>query len=244
MKNYDKSKLRSALLHWISAGCFIIATALSAATYIMSLPEIRARLFKLLSYFDKLELFIAGLNRWGALGVIMLLFALKAFVPTVPLSVIFIATGMVFPVPVAALINICGFAVLCSIKFFWGKKHGGGNAHKFLSRSATIKSFMKLGGNGNKWMLVLLRFIPFIPINTVSRLYGGTEINPLEFILYSVLGFLPRLISWSVVGCNVTNPFTAAFTAPIIVLLMISGISLLILNTLLNTIKKQETERK
>ena len=55
MKNYDKSKLRSALLHWISAGCFIIATALSAATYIMSLPEIRARLFKLLSYFDILS---------------------------------------------------------------------------------------------------------------------------------------------------------------------------------------------
>lgn len=214
--------------------CFVLAFALLAATYIMTLPTVKLNLERVMTYFDSVELFIASLNKLAALCAILLLFAIKAFVPVVPLSVIFIASGMVFKNTASGFINILGFCVLCSLKFLWGRRYGGGGTHRFLASVNSIQSFMKLHGNGNKWMLVLLRFVPFVPINTVSRLYGATSITLWEFLFYSVLGYLPRLVSWGVVGCNITNPFTPSFTAPISALLVISGISLFLLNFFIN----------
>lgn len=241
MTKDNKLRLRRSFLRWLAVICFVTAFALGAATFVMTLPQVRSSLGKVLDYFDSVELFIASLDKIAALLVILLLFFLKAFVPIVPLSVIFIASGMVFGDVSSAIINILGFSLLCTVKFLWGKKYGGGGTRRFLSKVSSVEKFMKLHSTGNKWMLVLLRFIPFMPVNTVSRLYGATSIKLYEFIFYSVLGYLPRLISWGVVGCNITNPFTFSFTAPIIVLLDITGISLLLLNLF---IKNDNPERK
>jgi uncharacterized membrane protein YdjX (TVP38/TMEM64 family) len=56
----------------------------------------------------------------------------------------------------------------------------------------------------------------------------------LPFVGLSVLGFLPRVVLWSFVGSNIFDPFTPTFMAPIIVLLIISGISLLIWDAVLD----------
>lgn len=224
----------------IGISCFVIAVLLAFLTFFMTLPEVQARFQDVLDYFDRVEYFIAGLNRFWAFVAIIFLFAVKIVIPVVPLSVLFIASGMVFPVPVAAAINILGFSLLVSVKFFWGRKFGGGGAHKFLIKSDLLMDFMKLGGEGNKWMLVILRFVPNIPIGTVSRIYGATSMDWLTFVLFSVLGFLPRIVSWSVLGCNYANPFSFAFTAPIIMLLVISGVSILLLNSLISLVKKNK----
>lgn len=239
-KKQNETKFRYAVMRWVGIGCFVVAVSLAFLTFVMTLPEVQARFQDVLDYFDKVEYFIAGLNRFWAFVVIIFLFAVKIIVPVVPLSVLFIASGMVFPVPVAAAINVLGFSILVSAKFFWGRKFGGGGAHKFLIKSDWIMDFMKLGGDGNKWMLAILRFVPNIPIGTVSRIYGATSMDWLTFVLFSVLGYLPRLISWSVIGCNYANPFSFAFTAPIIMLLVISGISILLLNTLISLVKKNK----
>ena len=164
----------------------------------------------------------------------MALFAVKSVVAFIPFSVLFISSGMVFSAPVAMGVSILGFALLISVKFLWGKKFGGGNAHKLAVKSKSITRFMDLKGKGNKWMLVVLRFVPFVPVGTVSRAYGATEMKYLPFVGLSVLGFLPRVVLWSFVGSNIFDPFTPTFMAPIIVLLIISGISLLIWDAVLD----------
>ena len=83
----------------------------------------------------------------------------------------------------------------------------------------------------------MLRFVPVAPVGTVSKAYGATDMAYLPYVGLSVLGFLPRIISWSVVGCNIYDPFTPGFLAPFIVLSIISGISLLLLDTLFKLIK-------
>jgi uncharacterized membrane protein YdjX (TVP38/TMEM64 family) len=64
--------------------------------------------------------------------------------------------------------------------------------------------------------------------------------DPLLYCLFSVLGFLPRIITWSIIGVNITDPFSVKFMAPIIILLIISGISVLVLRTMLNHIDKNK----
>lgn len=240
---FQKESTRSKALRWSSFACVIAAVVLVFLTYIMNLPDTQRQYQEVQNWLTQMELYIAGFNKWIALLIVLAIFFMKAFVPFPPISILFITTGLIFPVPIAAIINIVGYSATVSVKYYWGKKHGGGNAHKLLVRSETIYKFMDLGGKGNKLMLLVLRFIPFVPLGTVSRIYGATEMEYWAYLVLSIIGFLPRLISWSVLGCNITNPFSVGFMAPIIVLLLISGVSLIILDTLLNLTKKQ-SERK
>lgn len=239
-KKRTKEEKRSLVLKIVSIACFSVALFLVLLTYVVTLPQIQSQITEIEDWFNKLEAFIGSLNKLLAFLTVISLFLVKGFIPFVPLSVLFISSGLVFPAPLAALINVLGFAILVSVKYAWGKKLGGGGAHKILVKSEVVYDFMDLGGKGNWWMLVILRFVPFIPINTVSRIYGATSMNYWRFCMFSVLGFLPRILIWSIIGVNITDPFSVSFMAPIIVLLLVSGISVLVLRTLLNHIDKNK----
>lgn len=227
-----KEQKHRRVVRWSAYGCFGVAVALIMITYGLMIPQVQKSLAHIDAWFVSIEMFIAQYESFAAFFLLIFLFAFKSFVPIIPFSVLFIASGMVFSEITAIAINILGFAVLCTIKFLWGKKKGGGGAHKLANRSRTVYKFMDFGGDGNKWMLALMRFVPFFPTNTVSRAYGGTEMELTQYLVYSMLGFLPRLVLWSVIGFNIFDPFTVKFMAPIIILLIISGISLLLVNVL------------
>ncbi len=234
MRNKDFPEIsKKAFIRKHSAKfCFALALLLIFTSYIVTFPTVQKSLEAIAAEFVSLENFIAGFNHVISFFIIMFLFLFKSFVPVIPFSVLFISSGMVFPPPVAVLINALGFALLVSTKFWWGRRFGGGKAVKVLKNYEPVSKFMDFNGTGNKWMLVLLRFIPFIPLGMVSRAYGTTEIKPLPYVCLSVLGFMPRLILWSVVGINIFDPFTPSFIIPIIVLLVISGIAILIYNSM------------
>lgn len=221
-------------LRWSAYVCFGIAVALVVVTYALTIPAIQKSLQHINAWFTTVELFIARYESLSAFFLIIGLFLIKSFIPIIPFSVLFIGSGMVFNEITSFLINVLGFCVLCSVKFAIGKKKGGGGVHKLANRSRTIYRFMDFGGKGNKWMLALMRFMPVIPVNTVSRAYGGTAMKYYKFLGYSLIGFLPRLVLWSVIGFNIFDPFTPGFVIPVSILLIISGISLLLLNVLLD----------
>ena len=57
-------------------------------------------------------------------------------------------------------------------------------------------------------------------------------------MIVSIIGYLPQMLSFSVMGRNARNPFSLGFIIPIIVLLFVSGIALLVLGGVFDVIKK------
>lgn len=231
---------RSKSLRWSAVFCFILAAVLAFVTYLMTLPEVQQSLADIDAWFGRFEQFVGSLNKPAAFALILLSFALKGFLPVIPFSVLLVASGLVFPMYIAVILNALGFLLFANFKFEWGRRFGGGGAHKLIMKSSGVSEFMAMNGGGNNWMLPLLSFIPFVPLGAVYRTYGTTQMRHRRFSLLALIGYMPRLISWSVVGRNMTNPFTLAFTAPIIVLLMLSGLSLLIVDLVLNLVKKDD----
>lgn len=229
-----KNEKRHRNLKRLSVACFIAAAVLLIVSYALTLPEVQRSLAEINAWFVRIEDFIARYDVFAAFGILMLLFAFKSIISIIPFSVLFIASGAVFNPFVAVIVNLLGFTVMTSVKFFWGRRFGGGKAHKILAQYEKTARFMDLNGNGNMWMLALLRFIPFVPMGAVSRAYGATKMKFAPFTALSLAGFLPRLISWSVIGINIFDPFSPSFIAPFIILLIISGSSLLVLNVLLD----------
>lgn len=92
-------------------------------------------------------------------------------------------------------------------------------------------------GNAKLGVLVALRLIPSIPVNMVSKIYGGMKFPVIRFLIASVIGFLPKIWTYSVMGGNVSQPFTWHFMGPIVGLFILSGSVTVIVNIILEKTK-------
>ncbi|MBQ5677862.1 MAG: TVP38/TMEM64 family protein, partial [Clostridia bacterium] len=103
-------------------------------------------------------------------------------------------------------------------------------AIKKLEKYDNVREMMSHHGKTKLGVLVALRLIPSVPMNMVSKAYGGMKFPLDGFVVASLLGFFPKIWVYSVMGGNISQPFTWKFMGPIIFLLILSGVATLIVN--------------
>ena len=217
----------------------ILAAVLVAVLIITTSPEIQMWYARYESVLTKFENSIASIRyRWAILLVIFLLYLIKTYIPIVSIPALCVLSGMVFPTFNALLVNMTGILIMMTVRYRIGRSTGGGNARKLLSKNAASKFLLELDGGGNPWLLFLFRLIPAFPINSVSQIYGSMNFDYKKFTVISFLGLAPKIISYTFIGRNVYNPLSWQFFVPIIILLIISGGSVLGLNALINYFDK------
>lgn len=236
----DKRNRRKNLTAFASFICFTLVLVLIVLLRLFQIEQVVLWYNK---YTDTLASYELWIRHNGAtfLSVVVILvnFAIKAVVPWFPISCIMVAAGVLFKWYWAVLINIAGLVILFSIKYFWGKRFGGGNAEKILSKYDNAHTFIDRGKLGSRLVLFVVRLIPCLPINAVSQLYGTTGMEYYKYIIISVAGFSYKIFSYTIIGRNVYDPMSARFIVPFILLFFFSGIVLLSLSgiTSLSTIK-------
>ena len=211
--------------------CFVLALALIVILRLIEVDQV-------MEWYDKYTDTLNSFERWmqanGAtwLSVLIILgnFVLKAIVPWFPISCICVASGVLFQSYYALAINAVGLVLLFTIKFYWGRFFGGGNAEKILRRFDRASKFIDQSKLGSAIALFILRLVPCVPINSVSQLYGTTWIHYWKYLLVSLLGFAYKLFSYTIIGRNVFDPLSLKFLLPFVFLFLFSGFVLLGLN--------------
>ncbi|MBO5360356.1 MAG: TVP38/TMEM64 family protein [Clostridia bacterium] len=200
-------------------------------------------------WYSKYEEMLLWLdNRVLAIGynelivlAIFALFAIKTFIPFATIPALCVLSGMVYdPLP-ALIINVIGYSIMLVLRYMFGKRFGGGNAYKLLRKNSLSRRLIDYQGNGNPWVLFILRSIPGLPTNPVSQIYGAIGFKFSKYMLISVLSFLPKIFSYTFIGVYVFDPLSLPFFLPIIILLTLSGISILTINLLINRYKKSKS---
>ena len=187
----------------------------------------------------ELEEYISHLDKvWQFFAAVMLLFAIKSFIPIYPTATVCFLSGIVLPVYMAVPVNILGFTVLITVRYFCGKRFGAGGAWKVICKTEKLKKLIRQDGRGNPALLIALRLVPGMPVNSISGIYGSFNFGYGRFVLLSVIGFLPKLISFTMVGRNVYDPLSVGFLLPVMILLFATGLSLLSVNGIWTTVEK------
>lgn len=233
-----KKKPKKLLLF---SGLILLALSLAVAVLLFSLQfeELWRWYAQAKQRLSDLEQSIAHIDKvWQFIGAILLLFAIKSFFPIYPTSTVCFLTGVVLPMHLAIPVNVLGFVVLLTVRYYWGRRFGAGNAWKLISKTDILRKLIQQDGKGNPALLIALRLIPCMPINSISGIYGSFDFGYGKFILLSVIGFMPKLISFTFVGRNVYDPLSSGFLLPIMVLLFVSGISALSVNGVWTTVEK------
>lgn len=226
-----KSKSKTYAINTMAFVCFLLALALIILLRVFSLDSFTQWYSK---YVDTLAEFEVWMQTYGATFTSVLLilinFLLKALIPWFPIACMCVASGVLFEWYYALLINLAGMVILFTVKFYWGRRFGGGNAEKILSKYETVYEFIDKSRLGSGVVLFFLRFVPCFPVNSVSTLYGSTDISYGRYIAISLVGCFYKLFSYTTIGRNVFDPASASFILPLIVLLIFSGMMLLSLS--------------
>ena len=239
-----KKWTRKRVMNLIGVILIIIGAVLLFLAILFGIEGFTDKIRAIQAKLNEFEIFVASLpNKWLVLVAVLLLFCAKAFLP-IPIPTICLISGIVFPSQVSFIINVVGVSILLTIKFFWGKRFGPGAVSKLYKKNESITNVLESKeGRGNPWLLFGLRIVPYAPLNMVSQIYGSMNCEYDLFMIISLLGFLPKLLSYTLIGQNVFNPFSLAFILPIVILFMISGLSLIGFNLILERIQKQKSSR-
>lgn len=231
---------RHKLLNFCAYLLLIAAAVLVALTLLMNIPSVQKWYAQFQFTLIEFERAVAAIPfRWLIPFVIELLFLIKAWIPMIPASAIGVISGMVFSVPVAFVLNVGGVIILMSARYLVGMRVGPSNIQKVLRRYPSVREILEAKGALSPVLLFIFRLVPSFPVNTISQLYGSMEYSYWKYILISLAGFAPKLLSYTFIGRNVYDPLSWRFILPIVVLLILSGFSILLLNWSLNLIEQR-----
>lgn len=243
------SKKEKSKKYLLFGGLILIALSLATGALLFSLQfeELWRWYSQAQGKLTELEDYIMHIDRSLIFfGAIMLLFAVKSFFPIYPTSTVCFLTGVVLPTYFAIPVNILGFIVLITVRYFWGRRFGAGGAWKMISKTEKLRKLIQQDGKGNPALLIALRLVPIMPVNSISGIYGSFDFGYGKFVLLSVIGFLPKLISYTLVGRNVYDPLSAGFLLPIMLIAFFTGVSFLSVNGVWTSVEKiiEHAEKK
>lgn len=158
----------------------------------------------------------------GKLSILVFLIvcALKPVILILPTAVLSIASGGIYGPVLGTVINLAGCFLSATTAFFLSRYMGKGFSDKLLKGKA-LKLDNNIEKHGFKIMLFMRLGVVF-PFDALSFAAGLSRMRYLDFILGTVLGIIPEMISYAYAGENLDNPLSVRFIAPFAVVLILS----------------------
>lgn len=159
---------------------------------------------------------------------LLFMYALKSLSVIFPIVVLQIASGMMFPLWSALILNILGTMVAYTIPYLIGKKSGASAAERLIEKYPKMREAVAFQRKSDWFISFILRAVSLFPADVVSMYLGVIGISYFPYIIASVVGTLPGLIPATLVGMNVMNPKSSIFIISAAVTAVSAIISLII----------------
>jgi uncharacterized membrane protein YdjX (TVP38/TMEM64 family) len=170
----------------------------------------------------------------AALGFLAI-YSLKAIVMVIPVTILYIAAGVVFPTGWAFIITYLCLTAALSIGYINGKRLGEEKVNQVLAKQRKVSEFLSGRKDNLSSLCFISRILP-LPFDLLSMFCGALGMPYIKFIFVSLLGLSPAAIPYVYAGASVSDPLSPEFLVPF-------GVSLLI-TLVVFTIYKRQTAKK
>lgn len=153
-----------------------------------------------LTSLDVRAVVVAAENLALAAGVVLGIYLLKSVLFVIPASLIYISVGLAFDTGQAIAINFVGIALEVTVTFLLGKFLGGAYVEKRLRGKKFADKLLNAKQKNTLSFLLVVRALPAFPIDFVSLFLGASGIGFLPYFILSVIGIMPRVILFTVLG--------------------------------------------
>lgn len=149
-------------------------------------------------------------NRVLAAVVMFALFALKSLSIVMYAGLLYAASGLLFPIPIAVLVNLIGSFIMVSLPYWIGRRNGSTAAEAILRKYPKAERIHKLRAD-NDFIFAYLARMAGLPSDVVSLYMGAVNVEYGKYAVGSLLGFLPHMIIYPIIGMSVRDTHSAAF---------------------------------
>lgn len=144
-------------------------------------------------------------NSPAAILVILLLFALKSVTVFVYSGLLYAASGILFSLPQAVIANVIGTVVMASIPFLVGRKAGSARLRSIEEKDPRLDAFCRIKKQKPFFVCLLVRLIGIFPSDIVGIYFGASGMKYRTYICGTVLGLLPMVVCFSVMGMSIDD---------------------------------------
>lgn len=181
-----------------------------------------------------------------------------------------ILQSLISPIPSELLLSIAGSAyiesfglyegfVIAFIASFIGSIIGalicyyiGFHFQSWLEKRITIKElkvFSQFIENYGIWAIIITRLTPFIPFDAISYVAGFVKLKRRDFILGTIVGLVPRIGFYLLIGSEVVDlveeDLTLGLIVFVVIIIILFGLMFIIeriLTKMQNNVEKQDVQ--
>ena len=140
-----------------------------------------------------------------------LAFALKSLSLVFPVLLLFAVTGQLFSLPVALAVNTVGIAITLTLPYLLGRAADLDFAEKLLEKYPKLRELRRVRETSSFFLSFISRAIGILACDVVSMYFGSTRMAYLPYITGAVLGFMPDLVTATILGQQVEDPGSPGF---------------------------------
>ena len=137
--------------------------------------------------------------------VMLLLFALKTMSVFFFSGILYTASGLMFDLPMAMLVNALGLIVMISEGYFMGKVFGSDLVGNVAEKYPKINSILHLEDKRPFLFTLLLRMMKLLPFDPGSIYMGASRAKFVPYAAASFISAVPDLILYAVVGGGISS---------------------------------------
>ncbi len=145
------------------------------------------------------------------------LFLFKSISFGLPYTVLYVAIGHIYPLPVALIINTAGIALNMQIPYFVGRYGKVSFVDRLVEKAGFVKRFRERDENNEVVFAFLVKFIGVVPHEITNLLLGSMKIGYLNYLIGGVGGLLPGMIATTFAGDSMTEPLSPQFIIAVVV---------------------------
>lgn len=159
-----------------------------------------------------LRKYILGYGNFAAV-IFVIMYSLKPIALIIPTSLLSILAGNIFGPIYAFILSMIGCFFSASLAFGLAHILGKPFVDKIL-RGKTFKLDNRIEKHG--FLIMLLMRLSFVfPYDPLSYAAGLTKMKYIDFILGTMLGIIPEMLSYSFMGKHLSKPFSLKMLVPI-----------------------------
>jgi len=159
-----------------------------------------------------------------AIMVFLLIYMIKAIVMLIPISILYIAAGIVFPTAWAIMITYVCLMVALSIGYFIGKKLGKDKLYRLLVKYKRVADFLEERKDNLSAFCFMSRLLR-VQFDVTNMMSGALDIPFKKFLVISLLGLSPTAIPYVIAGAYIYDPLSTDFLFPFAISIFISLIA-------------------
>ena len=141
-------------------------------------------------------------NPWFAAMVMLALFALKSLSIVIYSGLLYAANGILFPLPMAILLNLIGTVIMVSLPYQIGRRTGTSAVDEIRAKYPKAEAIHDLRAKNDFLFSFLVRMVR-LPSDVASLYMGAVQVEYKKYLLGSLLGLLPHTITFPIMGMNI-----------------------------------------